>query len=213
MSDMVLRIIILGFLMCVSVCFISCNSKEEPLIKKEYYDNGTLRAEYFFLDDTIADGKYRTYYRSGNIESEGSYKNYKKDGVQTVYYENGNVSSVGNFVEGIRTDSAKWFYQNGKLMMHVRFHNDTIYGEGYEYYKNGTLDRYIFRDFGGQILFEIKYDSGGRLVTRQGDALVNFDLNRERFEVGDTLKLSILVAPHRGAVREWKSFQISPCQQ
>ena len=59
-----------------------------------------LRYEWYYKDGKRADGKTRGWRPNGQLKQEGTYKNGKKDGLQTEWYENGQVKSKGTYKNG-----------------------------------------------------------------------------------------------------------------
>ena len=51
-------------------------------------------------------GKWTWWHENGQIESEGNFKNGKKDGKRTWWNENGQILSEGNFKDGKEVYSA-----------------------------------------------------------------------------------------------------------
>lgn len=70
---------------------------------------------YYEIGSTTSfTGIVRSFYKSGQIEFEETYKNGKLDGPHKAYYENGELRSEGNGV-GIY----KEYYNNGRLKEEV----------------------------------------------------------------------------------------------
>ena len=60
-----------------------------------------LKTEDTYKNDK-KEGFYKTYYKNGNLCSEGAYKDNKEEGIYKKYYENGDLYLYG-------------FYKNGRL--------------------------------------------------------------------------------------------------
>jgi len=192
-----MRVVIV--LMFILPCFfIGCGDikqkSSEPIIKKEFYPDGTLMIEQAFVNDSIAEGFYRKYHPNGKIQIELNYRNNVEDGKETSYYEGGAVHSIVNYADGIRTGPAEWYYEGGGLQTKTRYFKDKATGEAYDYNPDGPLQRYLCFDFDEQVRFEIKYDKDGNMLSRQGEGLIYANADDLTLNVGDTLKLFALVA-------------------
>jgi uncharacterized protein len=101
---------------------------------KEYYDNGTLRAEGKYMKD-VKEGPWKYYHPNGMTDQEGSYRQGKPegewrwyypggqtlreesyynglaDGMMTEYDEAGNIITKGEFLEG--NEEGEWYYRVG----------------------------------------------------------------------------------------------------
>jgi len=105
------------------------------------YKNDTIIAEGLILSDGTYDGKWKTNYPSGKIQSEGNYEKGSKNGIWTFYYENGTIQQKGKYKNQIPSGGWKWFYENGAI-------------KRIEYYRKGKLE-------GSQI----EYDELGNELT------------------------------------------------
>jgi antitoxin component YwqK of YwqJK toxin-antitoxin module len=101
---------------------------------KEYYDNGTLRAEGKYIKD-VKEGPWKYYHPNGMTDQEGSYRQGKPegewrwyytggqtlreesyynglaDGMMTEYDEAGNIITKGEYLEG--NEEGEWYYRLG----------------------------------------------------------------------------------------------------
>ena len=72
-----------------SICLMGCHEK-----KVEYFEDGkTVRLEYEVDGDGKVDGQFKHYYRNGNVEFLGEFKNGFPKGVGTIFDENGTVKN------------------------------------------------------------------------------------------------------------------------
>lgn len=183
----------------ILTCFFSeCSDFRQKsggsVVKREFYPDGKLRTEQEFVNDTIAEGYFRKYYPNGKTEIELNFRNNVEDGKEISYYENGTIQSIVNYTEGIKTGPAEWRYENGALETKVRYFKGKVTGEAYDYYRNGKLRRYFCLDFDEHVRFEIKYDEGGNVLSRQGEGLIYASADEFTLSIGDTLKIFVLMA-------------------
>jgi antitoxin component YwqK of YwqJK toxin-antitoxin module len=87
-------------------------SKEQPINDETLIEKGRLR----YHPDTkeLYSGKVFTSYLGGNKKLEGSYKDGKRDGLETRWYENGQKDYEGTYKDG--KEDGKWtdWYSNGQ---------------------------------------------------------------------------------------------------
>lgn len=111
------------------------NNKEKGL-RKDYYINGNLWSEYFYING-LKNGNFKTYYSNGILSSEGSMINSSRDGLVVYYDEFGNIESKTNYkkdkIEG--NDSV---YISGKLFNVVNYVNGVKEGP-YHYFEDGKI--------------------------------------------------------------------------
>ena len=142
---------------------------------RNYYITGELQAEGEFIsidkydDKNSVFGFLKSYYRSGNVESDCSvingngkiisyYENgNKKDeyelangvlnGISINYYENGLIHTKGNFVNGKLDGILYQFTENGDACSQVEFKNGE-YAKPYYIYstQNGLVTKYKIAD-------------------------------------------------------------------
>jgi antitoxin component YwqK of YwqJK toxin-antitoxin module len=88
--------------------------KEEVIINKEdvKFVDGVL---YLKHDMSLVTGIVKECYKSGELASEGEFKDGKSDGVTKGYYKNGQLKYTINVKDGKRDGAGKGWHENGKL--------------------------------------------------------------------------------------------------
>jgi len=127
-------------------CNIENNSKDknarvkedEVLIKKAYYDNGNLKSEITFKNKR-KNGPAKRYYATGELHTAMNYVNNMKEGEAVWYYKSGKPYRItqyeNNNIEGTR----KLFYEDGTLMAEIPYKDNKPQTGLKEYNKNGAL--------------------------------------------------------------------------
>ncbi|MBM2817173.1 MAG: hypothetical protein HW421_3935 [Ignavibacteria bacterium] len=144
------------------VTIISCSSIE---IKKEYYENGSLQAEYQTKNGHF-DGYFIGYHENGILAGEGNFKNDKQIGIWKFYYKNGNLLSKSIFDDnGEILSMDAWdisgnhciingngtltiYHDNGKPDIQTSYKNNKFHGKCLEWDKNGNISKEIYFDEG-----------------------------------------------------------------
>lgn len=68
----------------------------------------------------------KTYYDTGELESETPYKNNQKHGVAKIYYKNGAVKSEIPYKNNQIDGNAKKYYEKGVLEIEASFRNGKV---------------------------------------------------------------------------------------
>ncbi|WP_299713222.1 hypothetical protein [uncultured Tenacibaculum sp.] len=115
---------------------VTSDIKQE--IKKEYWDNGTLAAEGFYVDGK-ANGLMKWFHPNGKLAGEGPMLNDKREGTWKVYEsEFGKLSAEGSFKQGIKHGVWKIFHENGMLWKEQFWENNQLVTNT-EWNKNGEI--------------------------------------------------------------------------
>ena len=118
---------------------ISCKNDRNKNVKKEFYENGSLRKEIIYFDDkdTNTFSAYG-YYPTGKLKYITTYKDGKRDGEYLFFNENGGLKNDFHFLDGkfqgvqrIYNDnnevSKESYFLNGKLIMEKEFRKNIKY--------------------------------------------------------------------------------------
>jgi antitoxin component YwqK of YwqJK toxin-antitoxin module len=121
------------------------------IITEEIYDNGFLkeRNEYNrFNENGLKEGKWRTYFPNGTLQSESIYKNGEKNGLSKTYDKKGKLidiqkmagdSIAGNSDKIVIIEMYKAYYPDGKLKLLGGIDNGLKSGIFREYDKSGAI--------------------------------------------------------------------------
>ena len=60
-------------------------------------------------------GEWLSYYKYGQLYSEGNYKDGKQEGFWFTYHENGKLRGENNYKDGQQEGRYTWYYENGQL--------------------------------------------------------------------------------------------------
>ena len=86
-------------------------------------------------------GVYKEYYANGTLKAETPYRFGKEHGIQKQYYEDGNLSIVTEYKDG-KAKISRQYYPSGEVMVET-FYDENGYAHGLSkgYYKDGKLKR------------------------------------------------------------------------
>jgi TonB family protein len=106
-----------------------------------YQINGTIHEKGFYKtpNTLIKDGKFETYYPTGDLREKGSYSNDLKVGSWTTFYISGEKDSYGNYdLEGEKDSIWVNLYKNGEIYYIGRYWNGDKNGEWLGYHNDGS---------------------------------------------------------------------------
>ena len=128
-------------------------------IRREFDENGNVTKGYVFsngilLCEGITDmeglrqGRWKEFYETGELKSEGNYQNSNRTGLWKFYFPNKTIEVSGSYDKKGRMDGEwKWYYANGELMRTEEYTNGILDGDYREYDENGnTLTEGRFED-------------------------------------------------------------------
>ena len=118
---------------------LAANSAIEKNYQKEYYTNGTLKAEGWELGVTKIDYWY-FYHPNGEIASKGSFSKDTKEGYWYYFTEAGTLIKEGHYQNGIAQDW--WIFYDIATHTENRFQFKNNEKNGFALiYKKGSLKR------------------------------------------------------------------------
>lgn len=164
------------------------------IIKRSFYEDGSVKIEQTFINDSIKDGFYKKYYPNGQVEHEIEFKNGKKNGQELTYYRNGSIESRSTCVNDKRDGKMTWYYKNGLDSAKLNYFDDNLVGESFDYYPSSKLQHYMVFGFDGKLVFVIKYFENGKIDTIKGKGVVDISINGKEFNLGDTLRGIFIIA-------------------
>jgi len=126
-------------------------------VTTDYWDNGKKVREGLLID-TIRDGKWTWWYKSGNLWKEGNYNKGVKIGKWITFYDDGNIQSQEfmengtnifwipnkikksevNVVNGKYDGKFISWYDNGNIDEEIEYRNGVKEGKTTKYHKNGN---------------------------------------------------------------------------
>ena len=84
-----------------------------------YFDSTKTRPREIFralvARDTVMQGPYKRFYRSGRLEAQTRYTDGKRDSVYIEFHANGDRRLEATYREGIRQGPFKTYYEGGKI--------------------------------------------------------------------------------------------------
>ncbi len=108
-----------------------------------YYDSlKTTKREVYtavVAGDTLPQGTYRRYYRSGRLEQQTSFRDGKRDSAYVEFHPSGTRRLETTYRGGVRQGPFKTYYENGKVAQEGTFENDEPSGALTYYHPTGEV--------------------------------------------------------------------------
>ncbi len=172
-----------------------------------YYDSlKTTKREVYtavVAGDTVPQGTYRRYYRSGRLEQQTSFRGGKRDSAYVEFYPAGPRRLETTYHDGVRQGPFKTYYENGKVAQEGTFENDEPSGELTYYHATGEVKlkttlakgepngalRQLYAD--GKPQADITYKDG------QPEGAVKFYYANGQVQSEGTLHRGLLAGPYK----------------
>lgn len=82
----------------------------------------------------------KSYYEDGQIKSEVSYKNKKRNGISTWYHPNGQIQLVTSYKNDVLDGKLQRFFYNGSLQLLENYKEGILHGEKKSWDEKGHLN-------------------------------------------------------------------------
>ncbi len=170
------RIIVLFMFIAIFGCNDKKKSDSKLKIRKWYYEDGTLKKEMEYLNDSIPHGLYRYYYPSGVLQDSAHILYNKFHGKRFEYYENSNPYIITSYFNGNERS-------------------------GVNYRRDGSLNEYITANYATDIVFIIRYDSLGKMKNHEGFPIFSW-VQEVAYPIGEEFSVELLVADPPNSITE-----------
>lgn len=163
-------------------------------IKGYLFENGWLHYEGITDLNGLRQGLWKEYYQSGELRSQGKYKNSIQIDRWNFYFTDQSVEITGSFNnKGEKQGEWLWFYPNGDTMMIAHYEDGEFEGEYVEYdeigkplvqgaYEGGVEQgEWYYRNNG--VVEKGKYDGGhpvGLWITYYDNGKIAFEIHYDK---------------------------------
>ena len=113
---------------------------EGEIEKSSIYKNGVMIGEGIVKEDGAREGHWKEYYPDGSLKAEGDYKDDKPVGEWKYFYQDGKLEQKGKYsAAGKLTGIWKRFFNSGQLMLEEQYLNGEKDGLHTEYDESGRI--------------------------------------------------------------------------
>ena len=200
----------LNQLICFSVLFIafsSCrnyttknyNDRTGNLEVREWYSRKHLKSSRVYIDKTLKNYIYISYYSDGKLKDSAMYLNDTVEGLRKYYEDGSGLMHSEHYVHGIMNGPHKAEYQSGVTSFEGYRKNNQKVGGWKFHFTDGKPITYEYYDSLGSLKYFRKYDNSGNVIITEGSGLVNVIPQRSVMQTGDTLRGIAEVAVPEGS--------------
>lgn len=134
-------------------------SEDGEITSSKIYRKGILMGEGIVDAEGNRQGNWKEYHDTGELKSEGEYKDGKRVGPWKFYHKNGQAEQLGSYIGGQPDGEWKWYYPNGVLRREENYYKGNEDGPSVEYsdtskviaqgeYVDGLREGFWFFDVG-----------------------------------------------------------------
>ena len=126
------------FLLYLAIIIFDCG--KEPI---NYEKSLNIRDGVYYTKDTNEpyNGPVYSIYKSGEIKTEGTFKNGKVHGLSTDRYKNNKKKSELNFKNGLNHGLQTFWYESGEKKEELNYIDGLRNGKWTTWYRNGKKKR------------------------------------------------------------------------
>lgn len=166
-------------ILLILVFFVSCSKS-----KKEYFENGNLKAEYQTTKKGSLEGEFKLYYKNGNIKSIDLFKNNIKID-SSKFYDSLNSKTIKKVVFWNKNSLENYYlknYEKGEIFNEGQISNSLKTGK-WKYYKDKKIDKVLqYKNIN-----DIQYLNQGWYFDKLGDTIEESG-NNYKFNYSGTQK-------------------------
>jgi len=123
-------------------------SKAEIEIRREYYNDGSLRSFGKYVNGK-RHGTFSLFYSNGNVAAIRDYREGRLvdlngkpiNDVDKYYHENGNIWMEETYEDGVKNGISKSYHEDGFLVSEMNYINGKLEGSSKVYYPDGILQQ------------------------------------------------------------------------
>lgn len=145
------RLFYFFLLVLIASCSNKRNIKRISYIKEGYYEEGVC------IKDSIFDGVVKRISLDGIYLGYSTYSYGILNGPYVNKFSNDVTKDSLTFKYGLRSGTGYKYDSLGRLVYKTSYYNDRVVGDTYDYYSNGTIKRYEFKNFEGLSDYIIKF--------------------------------------------------------
>ena len=152
--------------------------KNDIIKYQKYFIYSTTKAylvkKYYLDKEGKKQGKYLSFYNTGQIRREGIYLNNVKNGPWKYYnilnikkpdsiLNKSSLTDIESYNNGLKEGAFQEYHYNGNNKGEGSYKNDVLFGECKWYHQNGQLSSYEFYNENGKIDSIIQWNENGTL--------------------------------------------------
>lgn len=105
---------------------------------KTYYRSGEIESTVEVINKD--NFKIIFFYENNQIKLEAQYKNDNLIGVVNSYYEDGQIQSIRNYEDGKLSGESIFYYETGNIKLKLEYNQNQLDGVVKTYYESGSIN-------------------------------------------------------------------------
>lgn len=97
------------------------DNKRVAVYEWEYYEDGNTLKEGPLSKEEKREGSWKSFYRDGQLWSEGDFENGLRQGITITYHDNGNKYYEGQYNKNQKTGIWKFYDKNGEFDYEINY--------------------------------------------------------------------------------------------
>lgn len=207
------------FRVFIFICFLNFKAQAQQILSYIIHENDTIN----IIDtDSLKQGVWREFWPNGDLKSEVSFKNNKKQGLEIKWYDNPDCVEMETYYKDGQLDGPVTYYSKKcRKDFYENFKNGVKEGLEISYYSNGNIKAegnykkgslngyYKVYDRNGKFAFESRSDdSETNLTPNEADTANNivlkvFDRNKKWQNKLIVMDLTGSMYPYAQQVSTW----------
>lgn len=114
-------------------------SEDGEITASKIYHRGVLLGEGIVDAEGKRQGPWKEFFETGELKSEGKYKDGKRVGPWKHYHANGKIEQTGSYVDGQPDGEWKWYFSDGALRREETYYLGKEDGTSIEYNDTGKV--------------------------------------------------------------------------
>ncbi|MEO1048990.1 MAG: toxin-antitoxin system YwqK family antitoxin [Bacteroidota bacterium] len=147
-------------------CLYVNDTLEGPV--QVFFKTGELESQGSYVKDKL-EGEYNRYYKNGKLFSKEMYVNDQRQGLAKAFFRSGKTKWTVNYVDDRKQGEQKWLSESGNVEAIHTYKDGSAHGEWKSYQVNGKLKSLAIYEEGKQIGSTIEYDESGKVTSSPKD--------------------------------------------
>ncbi len=132
----------LHHIIAITLILIPLTSQAQVLLKSYYENSESVKEEFYVTskDNNTLNGPYKSFFKNGNLKSEGQFVNNQSTGIWKYYFENGQLRMQGEIENGKGVGEWQYYFENGSFKMIGKMVEGKKQDDWVYYHKNGSKE-------------------------------------------------------------------------
>lgn len=137
------------------------HSEDGSFMVRSFFEDGSIKTETIYSSDSLLNGKAYGYYSNSKLKIERNYINGKKEGLTKGFFKNGEIEYIGQYKNDKKDSTWLWYNkEDARLDGIENFLNGDHFGGQLEFDRNGHLRWYKLFNLNG-LLGKITFNESG----------------------------------------------------